>query len=99
MKKILEARRGEASNWMGTGSSVMRQRFVFCLIVSVNVVLPVSFGVSPGSLAHAADECLAARNAEAADGMHWYYRTDRATKRKCWFLAEEGKPHAAVRVQ
>jgi hypothetical protein len=38
---------------------------------------------------HAA-ECIAKPNAPAPQGEHWYYRTDRATKRQCWYLGPEG---------
>lgn len=36
-----------------------------------------------------ADECHAAPKGTAPQGSHWYYRTDRAMKRKCWYLADE----------
>jgi hypothetical protein len=38
---------------------------------------------------HAA-QCIAKPNASAPQGKHWYYRTDRATKRQCWYLGAEG---------
>ncbi|XIA62585.1 hypothetical protein ACFIOY_24070 [Bradyrhizobium sp. TZ2] len=38
----------------------------------------------------AADDCLAAPKAATPAGGHWYYRIDRATKRKCWYLREDG---------
>jgi len=36
-----------------------------------------------------ADNCLAAPKGKTPAGGHWYYRIDRATKRKCWYLREE----------
>ena len=36
-----------------------------------------------------ADNCLAAPGSTTPAGGHWYYRIDRATKRKCWYLREE----------
>lgn len=33
-----------------------------------------------------ADGCLAAPNAQPPHGLHWYYRFDKANRRKCWFL-------------
>jgi hypothetical protein len=36
-----------------------------------------------------ADNCLAAPGSKTPPGGHWYYRIDRATKRKCWYLREE----------
>lgn len=40
--------------------------------------------------AKAADECLAAPKATTPAGAHWYYRIEKGTKRKCWYLADEG---------
>lgn len=39
--------------------------------------------------APAADECLAAPKAATPKGAHWYYRIEKGTKRKCWYLADE----------
>jgi hypothetical protein len=36
-----------------------------------------------------AAECIAKPNAQAPQGKHWYYRTDRATKRQCWYLGPQ----------
>lgn len=33
-----------------------------------------------------ADECLARPGATAPKGSHWFYRLDRQTKRRCWYL-------------
>jgi hypothetical protein len=33
-----------------------------------------------------ADDCLTAPNAAAPAGSHWYYRTDLAKQRKCWYV-------------
>lgn len=41
--------------------------------------------------AHAAAACNAAPKSTAPQGSHWYYRTDRALQRKCWYLAPEGQ--------
>ncbi len=32
-----------------------------------------------------ADECLTAPGPSASPNTHWYYRTDRAQQRKCWY--------------
>lgn len=42
-------------------------------------------GVAAPGPASAA-ECLTAPSASAPADGHWYYRTDRAQQRKCWFL-------------
>jgi hypothetical protein len=51
-----------------------------------------------GTAARAGDNCLAAPNAAAPQGSHWYYRFDRAAHRKCWYLAAQGakRRHAAA---
>ena len=36
-----------------------------------------------------ADDCLAKPDKSPPSGSHWFYRTDRATQRKCWYLADE----------
>ena len=41
--------------------------------------------------ARAAAACNAAPKPTAPQGSHWYYRTDRASQRKCWYLAPEGQ--------
>jgi hypothetical protein len=59
-----------------------------------------------------AEDCLAGPNAQAPQGSHWYYRLDRATHRKCWYVgtqrarthraaatAEERRPAAPVRAE
>jgi hypothetical protein len=42
----------------------------------------------------ASEKCLTAPNAPAPRDEHWYYRTDRATNRQCWYL---GSRDATVR--
>lgn len=51
----------------------------------------------PGAPARAEDDCIAKPNAPAPAGQHWWYRTDRATKRKCWFLGPQDKEAAALK--
>ena len=60
-------------------------------IASIGVVasLLVSFGVPEGARA---DNCLTAPNSSAPQGSHWYYRTDRANQRKCWYFRSPGEP-------
>lgn len=35
----------------------------------------------------AADDCIIKPSSVAPQGSHWYYRTDRTTNRRCWYLA------------
>ncbi len=39
-----------------------------------------------------AGKCLTAPNSPAPEGSHWYYQTDRATQRKCWYLRALAQP-------
>ena len=41
--------------------------------------------------AQTAAACSAAPKPTAPQGNHWYYRRDRATQRRCWFLAPAGQ--------
>jgi hypothetical protein len=54
-------------------------------LVALAVVVPAA------SPTHAAMDCAAAPSAQAPQGSHWYYRTDHATGRKCWYLNSEGR--------
>ena len=38
----------------------------------------------------AGDTCRMSPGAAAPQGLHWYYRVDRATKRHCWYLSTGG---------
>jgi hypothetical protein len=50
-------------------------------------------GVSHTTLANGAvrapNDCLSGPKGQTPPGAHWYYHIDRATKRHCWYLAEE----------
>jgi hypothetical protein len=63
------------------------------LISVVTAVLLMAFpdgNLSAGS-AHAEEICLAAPNAPAPQGSHWYYRTDFIKQSKCWYSRAEGQ--------
>jgi hypothetical protein len=48
------------------------------------------------SRAAPAEACLAGPGAPSPAGKHWYYRVDRASHRKCWYLgALDGRRHRA----
>ncbi len=58
--------------------------------------LLVGGGVGAADRARA-DDCLTAPNGPAPQGNHWYYRSERGTDRKCWYLRAPSQPaHAAV---
>ena len=54
------------------------------LALSLGALAPTS------GTAQAAAACNAAPKPAAPAGSHWYYRTDRAAGRKCWYLAAQG---------
>jgi hypothetical protein len=60
-------------------------------LAAAGYVLATALAFGAIGSAHAAD-CLAAPDGAAPEGSHWYYRLDRATKRKCWYLREAGIP-------
>jgi len=62
-----------------------RSRRSFFVIFSVVASLAAST-----STARAADECIVKPKADPPQGQHWYYRTDRETKRQCWYLGPVG---------
>jgi hypothetical protein len=64
---------------------------LFAPVVCASVALTISSGVVPDSIARAAPECLAKPGAAPPEGKHWYYQTDRATKRRCWYLGSRGE--------
>jgi hypothetical protein len=71
----------------------------FVLAVFASLLAGVPLTTISHSAVPAADECLSGpKKAETPPGGHWYYRVDRATKRHCWFVAEErGKPARSAR--
>ena len=58
--------------------------FLFVMLSAV-----ASFAMST-SAARAAKECIVTPNSQPPQGQHWYYRTDRESKRQCWYLGPEG---------
>lgn len=63
-----------------TGSALPSAIVAFAVAVSTVPLLTF------GSVARAAEACLAAPNAPAPQGSHWYYRIERPSLRKCWHL-------------
>ena len=62
--------------------------------LSVAIIAAASLSAFAVSAAHsqtarAAETCLAAPQGAAPAGSHWRYRTDRASQKKCWYLASE----------
>ena len=56
--------------------------------VSAGILASAALAAAPTG-ARAADECLTAPKGATPAGAHWYYRLEKGTKRKCWYLADE----------
>jgi hypothetical protein len=54
------------------------------------LVAVTALTVRTGHAEPAADGCITEPNSEPPQGSHWYYRTDRAANRRCWYLGPEG---------
>ena len=64
---------------MGTIASPATSVAVSGVLLLVGIALPIDS-------TRAEDACATAPGAAAPAGQHWYYRIDRATHRKCWFM-------------
>jgi hypothetical protein len=63
-------------------------RRIFWVLVAVAILGAVVAVTARASRAEpAADACLSKPNAMPPQGSHWYYRSDRTTNRRCWYLA------------
>ena len=54
--------------------------------VSISVIMPGAAFAAPDT----GSECLSAPKATTPAGGHWYYRLEKGTKRKCWYLGDAG---------
>src|SRR4051794_31974221 len=73
----------------GRREGSMRKHFV--VWAALAQLLPLlAIGDGSVSLARAVDECRSGPGGPSPSGSHWYYRIDRATKRKCWYLGPLG---------
>ncbi len=78
-------------------------KFISTLVASIiaGASLPAVSQNAPtaSSTANAAPDCLAAPKDAAPQGQHWYYRLERTTKRKCWYLRAAGDKDSARTAQ
>jgi hypothetical protein len=63
----------------------MSMRVLFCVPVISAGMIAAALALDANT-ALAAVECITEPNREPPEGLHWYYRVDRATDRKCWYL-------------
>jgi hypothetical protein len=68
----------------------------FPSIALVATLLIAGVSVTARPTTARADDCLTAPNSPAPQGTHWYYRSDRATQRKCWYVRAPGQPAQQV---
>ena len=78
-------------------------KFISTLVASILAGAPLAAvsqnAPTPSSTANAAPDCLASPKDAAPQGQHWYYRLDRTTKRKCWYLRAAGEKESARTAQ
>src|SRR6202035_4692215 len=63
----------------------------FLSAVSGGNVASAPIAMIPLSASGAVEECLTTPKDETPAGKHWYYRSERGTKRQCWYLRDEGE--------
>jgi len=59
---------------------------LFGLKSLIAMLLMSTVGITFRAVTVQADDCLAAPNSPAREGTRWYYRLDRATQHKCWYM-------------
>jgi hypothetical protein len=69
----------------------MRHMRTLATVLTGPTVTMIALATLWTSPTDAAPNCLAQPNLKAADGRHWYYRTDPATHRKCWYIRPKGE--------
>jgi hypothetical protein len=63
----------------------------FVSAIFASLLAGAAFATISHGTADAAEDCLAGPKGQTPEGSHWYYRIDRATKRHCWYLRDEGE--------
>jgi len=57
--------------------------------ISAGVVMSVPFATIAVRAVETAEECVTRPREAAPPGQHWYYLSDRGSKRRCWYLHRE----------
>jgi hypothetical protein len=77
----------------------VHERFSISIGMTAIVAVLFASGASVGVPTNArADDYLVAPKTSAPETGHWYYRTDRATRRKCWYLRADQSSQPAARL-
>jgi hypothetical protein len=75
-----------------TGYSMSRPtQFAAPAAIAAVTLAACAFALAPAADAAPAETCLGAPKGAAPQGSHWYYRFERPSQRKCWYLAEKGR--------
>jgi hypothetical protein len=61
----------------------------FAIFASVVAGTPVTI-VASSSARAATEDCLTEPQGQAPQGQHWYFRTEHASKQRCWYLRDLG---------
>jgi hypothetical protein len=67
---------------------------VAAMLVGASFPAGAENGPESADNAKTADNCLSAPKGSTPAGGHWYYRLDRSTKRKCWYVRDENSKAA-----
>ncbi len=74
--------------------SNVRAKVASALFVAAAIGLGAAATGLPDHTAKAADGCLTEPKDATPQGKHWYYRSERGTGRKCWYLRGEDEKTA-----
>jgi hypothetical protein len=75
----------------------MAKRTILTLIIVAILGAAVAVPARSSRAEAAADDCLSEPNGAPPQGSHWYYRTDRSTSRRCWYLGPQREKVKEVR--
>jgi hypothetical protein len=60
--------------------------------IALAATLLMGVGVAAPTDTARANDCITAPNSPTPQGSHWYYRLDRASQRKCWYVRAASQP-------
>lgn len=81
----------ERGTWPVTGYSMQKPTRCASRLIAAATVGVSAIAFAPAGHAAPAETCLKAPHGAAPHGQHWYYRLERPSQRKCWYLAEKGR--------
>jgi hypothetical protein len=75
----------------------MPRRTIVALTIVAVLGAAAAAPARPSRAEPAADDCLSAPNRVPSQGSRWYYRTDRSTSRRCWYLGPQREKATEMR--